>query len=82
MSDSAIGAMITYTWNLTDNLTDEDKQEGYVSFGEYIEASNCDSYGADDDNIFFYSSQQELVEMLTNKTTEWKLLSIDGFIYH
>ena len=35
----------------------------YVSFGEYDEVNNVDSYGVDDDSIYYYfENVKELVE--------------------
>ena len=38
-------------------------KEVYVSFGEYDEVNNIDSYGVDDDSIYYYfENVKELVE--------------------
>lgn len=83
MTNQPIGATIIYRW-LTESLPNEDC-EGYVSFGEYIEANEQDSYGVNDDYIFYYCSQQELVEMLTQDLRkgrgDWQLVSIDEYHY-
>lgn len=81
MTEQPIGATVTYQWN-NGTLADRDC-EGYVSFGEYIEANEQDSYGVADEDVFYYCSQQELVEMLTqpHPINGWKLVSIDHYQY-
>jgi hypothetical protein len=74
-----IGAAITYKW-----ITDPTNEtlEGYVSFGEYDEATNRSlPDGADDDQVFYYCSPQELEELLTENNGLWQLLSVDQAYY-
>ena len=73
-----IGASITYIYS--SNPSEE--YEGYVSFGEYIESANADSYGVDDDAIFYYAQSVEELQGMVGK--EWQggtitITSIDGY---
>lgn len=68
-----IGAWAETVWN--DQVV---PQRVYISFGKYHEDQGVDSYGKDDDEIFFYSSIKELDSMLTGETKEdWSLVSYE-----
>lgn len=58
INEMPIGAWATVQFN-DETLT----KDVYVSFGEYDEVNNIDSYGVDDDSIFYYFADvKELVE--------------------
>lgn len=58
INEMPIGAWATVQFN-DETLT----KDVYVSFGEYDEVNNVDSYGVDDDSIFYYfENVKELVE--------------------
>ena len=58
INEMPIGAWATVQFN-DETLT----KDVYVSFGEYDEVNNVDSYGVDDDSIFYYFADvKELVE--------------------
>jgi len=49
----AIGAWVTASYK--DDYRGQGEFVAYVSFGEYDEAENADTFGIHDDNIFFYA---------------------------
>jgi hypothetical protein len=54
-----IGASVTYQW-----LDDKSTEDAYISFGDYLPDENTDSYGIDDDAIFYYvQDEQELKDL-------------------
>lgn len=58
INEMPIGAWATVQFN-DETLT----KDVYVSFGEYDEVNNVDSYGVDDDSIYYYfENVKELVE--------------------
>ena len=62
INEMPIGAWATVQFN-DETLT----KDVYVSFGEYDEVNNIDSYGVDDDSIFYYfENVKELVEWDTS----------------
>jgi hypothetical protein len=73
-----IGAWITY--HFTDMVQ---PLSGYVSFGEYLEEAETDSYDIDDPEIFYYLTEEELKEKYLTKCDgdEWIVLTIDQYIY-
>lgn len=69
----AVGAWAETVW--TDQVV---PQRVYISFGTYNEDQGVDSYGKNDDDIFYYSSIKELESMLTGETKEdWSLVSYE-----
>lgn len=55
MKKEPIGADVIYSFE------DEDERfEGYISFGEYEDGDRHDSFGILDDRILFYSSLDEI----------------------
>ena len=53
----------------------------YISFGNYHERTECDSYGVSDDLIFFYAEGMGELETRKEEGYEWKIQSIDEIIY-
>ena len=74
------GALVMRIW---DDEQDEDPDdvecEVYVSFGEYDEKKNCDSFGVNDDKIFFYCKDEEELKTLAkpNNGNDWFFTSYD-----
>lgn len=62
-----IGAWTTVEWH------DGGRETAYISFGQWNEDDNTDSYGVEDDAIFFYAheGERQLNKLLTGY--------IDGF---
>ena len=70
-----IGAHIDYSFT-NDNLL----YDGYVSFGQYIEDAEKDSFGIKDEYIFYYchAGEPELKELISNPgTNDFKILSYE-----
>lgn len=62
INEMPIGAWATVQFN-DETLT----KDVYVSFGEYDEVNEVDSYGVDDNSIFYYfENVKELVEWDTS----------------
>lgn len=79
MTNQPIGADITFRWI---EEPEGAKQQAYVSFGEYDKENNCSSPdGLNDDFVFYYCSQQELVDMIGDTSGDWVLISIDEYSY-
>jgi len=57
---SAIGATVTIAW---DDMPDLEFEE-YISYGEYIEDEEEDSFGVHDSFIFYYVKDYEELEAL------------------
>lgn len=57
----AIGAIVEVK-HIEDTL--DDVETTYISFGEYDEETNADSYGVDDNNIYFYCDDEEELKKL------------------
>ena len=66
MSDKTIiGAYADIVWE------DQDKDMGvYFSFGKYDEENDCDSYGINEEAIFFYTDKQEFQRFLNGDQSE------------
>jgi len=45
----------------------------YLSFGDYLEDEDCDTYGVPDENIFSYITREEFNR---RKTFEFKILEV------
>lgn len=67
MSEQPIGVMVDYRF-----VNDTHTLEGYVSFGEYDEDTDQDSYGIPDEYIFYYCESLQELESLLGK-------DVDGF---
>lgn len=70
-----IGAQITFYWK----DSDPDRQGlwgGYVSFGDYDEATNTDTYGINDDFIHYYfpDGVMEMVSYMMENTGEFYIV--------
>lgn len=61
----AIGANVRYKW-----LDDGAEGKSYISFGEYNEETNMDSYGVNDDYILFYCSGENALKSLMTEGVE------------
>ena len=70
------GAYITYKWS-----GDDEDLDGYVSFGEYdgnLEISVPD--GTPDEYIFYYCSEQELLDMIgVEQPDGWTILKVGNY---
>lgn len=64
-TDKVIGA-----WALVQYLDDGSELEVYFSFGTYDEENNVDSYGVNDDRIFFYCEGEEDLKSLMTEGME------------
>lgn len=53
MDKEPIGAWATVEWH------DGRRETGYFSFGQWNDDDNTDSYGVEDDAIFFYAHEGE-----------------------
>lgn len=71
--DTPIGAVVDYEW-LDDWGT---IHTGYVSFGEYDDATNLDTYDTEDDDIFCYvNGEAELIDRQSEiEPTGWRVIS-------
>lgn len=56
------GANVLYRY---DDGNEDKWFHGYISFGTWDCEKRVDSFGVPDDNIFFYSTLDELVKVLT-----------------
>jgi hypothetical protein len=66
--DKAIGADVVVRY-LDEN--EEGKEfETYISFGEYSEETNTDSFGINDNRIFFYCEGEEDLKSLMTAGAE------------
>lgn len=71
-----IGATVFYKWK---DFNDEETQS-YVSFGDYDEENNCDSYGNDDNYIFHYfKGVAEFVDEVVKKECRDLEFTISSF---
>jgi len=73
---SLMGATIIYTWD-----GEEQPTEGYVSFGTYNEAREMDSFGVDDDYIFYYAEDQQDLFDQESGVNGWRLLAVQEWHY-
>jgi|688.fasta_scaffold517389_1 hypothetical protein len=62
------GAIIHYRYHRDD--TTVDYRRGYVSFGVYDEFSGLDSFGVEDDKVFYYTDLLELTDILMDKNND------------
>ena len=78
----AIGATVRYYWG-DETFHPEAEREYYtshISFGTYDEdgEDDCDSFGVEDDSIFYYAKdEQELKDYLEYPTEEWILVDYE-----
>ena len=67
----AIGA-----WAEIEYLPEGDTISAYFSFGQYDEENDADSYGVQDDKIFYYCDMDEHeMQQLMNSTSDFRVLS-------
>lgn len=59
-SSQPIGATVVYSWK------DDPEKEltGYISFSEWEDNADADSFGIADTEIFFYSSHDDFTRLL------------------
>jgi hypothetical protein len=55
---------------------EDDPIEYYFSFGEYDEETGQDTFGVNDDRIFFYCSEGDLLKMVGRESQEWEVVRI------
>lgn len=60
-----IGANVKYVWP-----DDEAVWESYISFGQYIEGLEEDSYGIPDDDILFYTEDEAYLQRMQTAGVE------------
>jgi len=66
-TNPATGVTVLARWNDTNETF-----RAYISFGEYIAKDNTDSFGLNDDDIFFYAQgMEEIEELKTNSSNGW-----------
>lgn len=58
------GAYVLFTYEDED---DNKWYRGYISFSPYEYENEVDSFGVPDENIFFYSTLEEVLGILTKK---------------
>lgn len=56
------GIECTCVWN-DDPIEPWSRNTAYISFGEWDEETNLDSFGVDDDYIFYYFDRQEVADL-------------------
>ena len=74
-----IGAYATVLW-LDGNGEPEDGTEYsdvYFSFGEFVDDTECDTYGVPDDKIFYYADGEHDMERLKNSTWDFKVIDYE-----
>jgi len=67
-----IGIHAVVQFNNSDQLHD-----CYMSFGDYDEDNECDSFGIPDDYIFYYLSKEELNK---KETMEFKIIELRDYV--
>ncbi len=67
MYKEPIGFYASITWRNHDHM-----DWMYFSFGEYDEETGLDSYGVNDERVFFYTSPAE-IQLLANGQEDWIL---------
>jgi hypothetical protein len=74
---NATGAWCTIKYHDEDNTL----SPVFFSFGEYDEDKDMvyDSLGHRDDLVFFYTSPEELPDLMTDWGQDFQVLSIDGY---
>lgn len=66
-----IGATALCRWADT-----REESELYFSFGEYNEATDTDSFGVYDGNVFFYTNEGELLSMIGGISNDFEVLKV------
>lgn len=66
-----IGATVLCRWADT-----KEENELYFSFGQYEEATETDSFGVYDGNVFFYTKEEELLGMVGGKSNDFEVIEI------
>ena len=67
-----IGAWCEIEW-----LDDLAKGFRYISFGEYDEENDSDSYGVADDAILFYCPESEFLKLVETGNKEFRITHFD-----
>lgn len=74
-----MGAEVIYSYD--DDLSNVHipPRHAYVSFGDYDEQNNVDTFGVDDDTIFYYfpDGEQELLDYISNPASEFVITSYE-----
>ena len=65
-----IGAKVTFEW-----VNTKEQVTSYFSFGYYDAEKNVDSFGVDDDSIFYYAEGVEELERLMTTPEDFKVIS-------
>ena len=79
MNKQPIGAYATVVW-LKDDGTPEDGTEYsnvYISFGQYDEEHETDTFGVPDDLIFYFAEDAVDLERLKNSTFDFKVINYE-----
>jgi hypothetical protein len=71
-----IGAWVSVKYKGSDEV-----YENYISFGEYNQDTDCDSFGVLDEKIFFYCSLKEMLGEWS-ATDDWNIVAVKTFVYH
>lgn len=66
-----IGATALCRW-----VGEDDPIEYYFSFGEYNEETEQDTFGVNDDRIFFYCSEGDLLNMVGKMGEGWEVIQV------
>jgi hypothetical protein len=65
-------------WAEIEYIPEGDRISAYFSFGEYDEEKECDSFGIDDNKIFYYCDMDELeMTQLMKSQSDFKVLSYE-----
>ena len=70
-----IGAYATVQW--LDDVPSDDILEVYISFGQFDEGKNQDTYGINDDKIFYYAENEHELETLKQSQQDFKVLAYE-----
>jgi hypothetical protein len=74
MEPIKIGADVVYIWE--DNPSQE--LHGYISFADWEDDADEDAYGVNDLDIFFFSSEAELPELMKpHNGSDFRVLSFE-----
>lgn len=61
---NAKGADVTYIWK-----GEDEENQSFISFGQYDEDAEVDSFGVDDEQIFFYCSHEAFPSLIGKDTS-------------
>ena len=75
-SNKAVGANVLVRY--LDKNVEGKEFETYISFGEYDEENNTDSFGMDDNLIFFYcKAEEDILSLMTAGAEDFIVLGYE-----